>query len=79
VKSAKMARYLNEHVFGIQVPEELIARLERASDKRAECVAVTAELIRAVREAADGIHLYALGWEDLVPEILKEAEVATTR
>ena len=73
VKSANMARYMNEHVFGIQVPEELIARFERATDKRAECVAVTAELIRAVRESADGIHLYPLGWEDLVPDILKEA------
>lgn len=70
VKSAKMARYMNEHVWGIHVPEELIARFERAADKRAECVAVAVELIRAVRESADGIHLYALGWEDLVPDIL---------
>ena len=74
VKSAKMARYMNEHVWGIHVPEELIARFEQASDKRAECVAVTVGLIRAVREAgADGIHLYPLGWEDLVPQILREA------
>jgi len=75
VKSAKMARYMNEHVWGIHVPEPLIERFERAADKRAECVAVTVELIRAVRESADGIHLYALGWEDLVPDILKQVEV----
>ena len=75
VKSAKMARYMNEHVWGIHVPEPIIARFEGASDKRAECVAVTVELIRAVRESADGIHLYALGWEDLVPEILERAGV----
>ena len=75
VKSAKMARHMNEHVWGIHVPEELIARFERAEDKRAECVAVTVELIRSVRESADGIHLYALGWEDLVSEILKKAEL----
>ncbi|MBI3319843.1 MAG: methylenetetrahydrofolate reductase [Candidatus Omnitrophica bacterium] len=74
VKSAKMARYMNEHVWGIRVPDELIARFEQAADKRAECIAVTAHLIRQVREAgADGIHLYPLGWEDLVPDILKEA------
>ena len=73
VKSAKMARYMNERVWGIHVPDALIDRFERAADKRAECVAVTSELIRAVRDSADGIHLYALGWEDLVPEILKEA------
>ena len=76
VKSAKMARYMNEHVWGIHVPDDLIARFEQAADKRAECVAVTAALIKAVREAgADGIHLYPLGWEDLVPAILKDAGV----
>ena len=73
VKSAKMARYMNEHVWGIHVPDTLIERFERATDKRAECVAVTTELIRAVRQSADGIHLYALGWEDLVPDILQKA------
>ncbi len=75
VKSAKMARYMNEHVWGIRVPEETMARFERATDKRAECVKVAAELIQAIREVASGIHLYALGWEDLVPDILKEADV----
>ena len=79
VKSAKMARYMNEHVWGIHVPDELIARFEKASDKRAECVAVTAELIRAVRETANGIHLYGLGWEDLIPDILKEAMLEAVR
>jgi len=76
VKSAKMARYMNEHVWGIQVPEETIARFERAKDARAECVAVTAELIKAVRGIAHGVHLYALGWETLVPEILEAAGVS---
>ena len=79
VKSAKMARYMNEHVWGIHVPEELIARFERAEDKRTECVAVTAELIRQVREVADGIHLYALGWEELVPEILKASNAVAVK
>jgi len=73
VKSAKMARYMNEHVWGIHVPEELIARFERAADAKAECVAATVELIRAIRDVASGIHIYALGWEELVPEILKQA------
>ena len=75
VKSAKMARYMNEHVWGIHVPEPLIERFERANDAKAECIAVTAELIRSVRDFADGIHLYALGWEALVPEILQAAGI----
>jgi methylenetetrahydrofolate reductase (NADPH) len=75
VKSAKMARYMNEHVWGIHVPEPMIERFERAGDKRAECLSATVELIRSIREFASGIHVYALGWEDLVPDILKEAGI----
>ena len=75
VKSAKMARYMNAHVWGIHVPEDLINRFERSGDARQECLAVTAELLGAVRGVADGVHLYALGWEDLVPDILKAAGV----
>ena len=75
VKSAKMARYMNEHVWGIHVPDELISRFERSGDARRECVAVAAQLLNDVRGVADGVHLYALGWEDLVPQILKDAGV----
>lgn len=75
VKSAKMAQYMNEHVWGIHVPPEIIARFDAAKDKRAECVAVTAALIRAIRPHAQGIHLYGLGWEALIPDILKEAKL----
>ncbi len=75
VKSAKMARYMNEHVWGIHVPDAIINRFEAAADKRAECVAVTAELIRAIAPHVNGIHIYALGWESLVPEILAKAGV----
>ena len=76
VKSAKMARYMNEHVWGISVPEPIIERFEKAEDKRAECVAVTVELLRSIRGIVDGIHLYPLGWDDLVPEILQQAGIA---
>jgi 5,10-methylenetetrahydrofolate reductase len=73
-----MERYMNEHVWGIHVPDPIIGRFEHASDQRKECVAVTTELIRSVRGIADGIHLYALGWEDLVPDILKASGVHRT-
>jgi methylenetetrahydrofolate reductase (NADPH) len=69
---------MNEHVWGIKVPDPLIARFEQAADKRAECVAITAELIRAIRDTADGIHLYALGWEELIPEILQRAGIVNS-
>jgi len=76
LKSAKMARYMNEHVWGIKVPESLIERMEQAADKKQECVRICVELITGIKDVAGGIHLYGLGWEDLIPTILKEAKVA---
>jgi len=76
LKSARMARYMNEHVWGIKVPETLIERMEKASDKKQECVRICVELISGIKDVAGGIHLYGLGWEDLIPMILKEAKVA---
>ena len=76
LKSAKMARYMNEHVYGIHVPDGLIDRLEQTKDARAESVRIAAELITGIRDIASGIHLYPLGWEELVPTILQEAGIS---
>ena len=75
VKSAKMARYMNEHVWGIHVPDDQIARLERAKDARAESLAMMTELLTSLKDVADGFHFYPLGWDDMVPQALKAAGI----
>ena len=75
LKSAKMARYMNEHVWGIHVPDDQIARLEGVKDPRAESVAMMAELLNSIKDVADGFHFYPLGWDDLVPQALKVAGI----
>ncbi len=34
IRSAKSARWMNENLFGVHVPEPVIARLEQADDQR---------------------------------------------
>ena len=75
VKSAKMARYMNEHVWGIHVPDGQIARLERAKDPRAESLAIMIELLKSIKDVADGFHCYPLGWDELVPQALQAAGI----
>ncbi len=75
LKSAKMARYMNEHVWGIHVPDDQIARLERAKDPRAESLAMMIELLTSIKDVADGFHLYPLGWDELVPPALRAAGI----
>ena len=51
IRSAKSARWMNENLFGVTVPEPTIARLEAATDQAAEGRLICAELIQAL--AAD--------------------------
>jgi len=75
VSSARTARWLNDKIPGVQVPEHVIARLEGASDPRHEGALICAETIAATREidGVAGIHLMAPRQEALVPQILAQA------
>lgn len=73
LKSGKMARFMNEKIPGIRVPEEMIAELDAAKDKRAKGIEVAARMIRALRPHAQGIHLMPIGWDDTIPAILEAA------
>ncbi len=79
LKSAKMATFMNENVAGINVPESLLKEMEKTekSDLKRKAVEIAARLVRQVKPLCQGVHLMTLGWEDLVPEIIKEAGLGT--
>lgn len=70
LKSGRMARFLNEHIPGVRVPEHLVDRLDKASKPLAEGVAIARDMIAVAREQCHGVHLMTLGREDLIPELL---------
>lgn len=77
-KSAAMAKFMNNNVAGIHVPQEMIDAL--AADKeRAKAgitgVEIAASIIRECRPYCQGVHIMALGWESKVPELLKLAGI----
>ena len=74
-KSAGMLKYMNNHVPGVEVPEDLIERMKSAGDKKAEGIRVTVELIHAVKDipGVKGIHLQAIEAEEMLPEIIEKA------
>lgn len=75
--SAGMARYMNKNVPGIFVPEELIEEMSAASkdDRIKTGVRIAGRMIRQLREEklCDGVHIMAIGKEELVPDILAAA------
>lgn len=76
LKSAKMANFMNEKIPGIFIPKSMIERLEKASDAKTECVALASEIIERVRPHVQGVHLMAIGWEELIPDILRRAKLS---
>jgi methylenetetrahydrofolate reductase (NADPH) len=75
VKSVKMAQYMNDHIPGVMIPDLLIKKLDEASDKAAACVDIAVDLINRVKDAVQGVHIMAIGWEDRIPEILERCEL----
>jgi 5,10-methylenetetrahydrofolate reductase len=78
LKSARMARFMNRHVAGIQVPDHLIEEMESAGDKAEASVEISARLIRDMRPMCQGVHLMTLDWVHKVPAILDAAGLAET-
>ena len=77
-KSAGMAKFMNNNVAGVHVPQEMIDAL--AADKeRAKAgitgVEIAAKIIKECRPYCQGVHIMALGWEAKVPNLLKLAEI----
>jgi methylenetetrahydrofolate reductase (NADPH) len=75
VKSAGMARYMRDYVSGISVPDEVVSRMEDAADAKEEGVGICLEIIEQLKEIRDvhGLHIMAVGWEDIVPTIVERA------
>jgi methylenetetrahydrofolate reductase (NADPH) len=63
IRSAKSARWMNDNLFGVHVPEHIIERLEGAESPQAEGRKICAELIEGLREipGVAGAHIMAPG------------------
>jgi methylenetetrahydrofolate reductase (NADPH) len=78
LKTLKMARYMDDEVPGVFVPESVLKRMEAAEaggNAQEEGVQITLELIEKIhdKQGVNGFHLMAVGWEEIVPRIIKDA------
>ena len=75
LKSAGALRRMSERVPGIRIPPEIIERIGRAADQKAEAKAVLVETIRALRniEGVSGIHLMGHRNETMLAEAIVES------
>ena len=71
LKSLGMARYIMRNVDDVYVPDSLVGRIQKSSDKVRECTLIAAEMVSLLKEQEFcGVHIATLGWEHKLPEIL---------
>ncbi len=75
LKSAKNAKFINRCVPGVNIPQHIIKRLEKAKDPLQEGIAIAAEQVQLARQLCQGIHVMAVKREDLIPQILDLAGI----
>lgn len=78
LKNAGMARYMNNNVAGIHVPDEMIEELKADKEKTKAGITgieIAARIIKECKPYCQGVHIMALGWESKVPALLKLAEI----
>lgn len=77
IKSMGAARYMKTKVPGMDVPDSVIERLQGVTKEQVsrEGIKLCVDIINQVRqiEGVAGIHLMAIEWEEVVPEIVEAA------
>jgi len=77
LKSYRMAKYMKENVPGIDIPDEILERMKNApkEEARERGIDLCVETIERLKEieGVHGIHVMAIGWEDVVPVLVKKA------
>jgi methylenetetrahydrofolate reductase (NADPH) len=73
VKSVRALEYMKKEVPGLEIPDYYLERMRQARDPKEEGIKICVEIINEVRkiEGVSGVHIMAIAWESIVPEIVK--------
>lgn len=79
--SAKSARWMDANLFGVDIPEAIIKRLDGAEDQKAEGRAICAELLQQFSEikGCAGAHLMAPHQEAACAQVIEESGLLLKR
>jgi len=75
LKSAGAAKFMNENVAGVNVPQSLIDEMKSVAkeDRPKKSVEIAGRLIKKLKPLCQGVHLMPLGWDKYVPAVLDAA------
>ena len=72
IKSAKSARWMNKNLFGINIPEKIINRIEQSNNEKLEGIKICKELIEKYKliKGVSGIHLMGYKQEKEIASVI---------
>ena len=72
IKSAKSARWMNKNLFGINIPEQIINRIENSNNEKLEGIKICVELIERYKliSGVSGIHLMGYKQEEDIASVI---------
>jgi 5,10-methylenetetrahydrofolate reductase len=76
LRSAKAARYMQEHLPGVRVPAHMVDDMERAGDDAEEVgIGHTIDVVQGIRgiDGVAGVHLMGMGHDDVVARVVEGA------
>jgi 5,10-methylenetetrahydrofolate reductase len=78
LKSPQMGAYMNKNVSGISVPQAWIDEIGAVDrkDRKKKAAEMAGRFIKKHKSRFQGVHIMPLGWADIVPDILAQAEIA---
>lgn len=77
LKSPQMGKFMNQNVSGITVPKEWIDEIGSVDkqDRKKKAAEMMGRFIKKHKSKFQGVHIMPLGWTDIMPDILKHAEI----
>lgn len=79
VRSAGMGLFLNKYVRPDLVPNHIIQRLAKASDKEATSIEIIRDLVKGLREVCQGVHFIPVGSIDRLSKYLEAIGVSSLK
>jgi methylenetetrahydrofolate reductase (NADPH) len=81
LKSPQMGHYMNEHVSGIHVPQSWLDEIGSVDkqDRKKKAAEMMGRFVRQIKSLVQGVHIMPLGWADVVPGILAEADITVKK
>jgi 5,10-methylenetetrahydrofolate reductase len=75
LRTAGMARFLNRHLRSGLVPEWIIQKLARAPDKQKASVEIFTDIVTALKDLCQGVHIITIGGEEKLKLYLDAAKL----